>query len=489
MGIIRNQSIKNSISLYIGIAIGAINTVLIFPHVFEDNVEYWGLLQILVSYSVIFSSFSHLGTPSILLRFFPKVNSKADLISFSLILCAIGFVLFFLLFSLFKSYLLSYLDGSPLLLDNFHLVLVFVFCISFFDVLSSLSRSYLDSATPVFLNEVFLRVCIFILLFIYKYEYITFNQFLVFYTSFYIVKLVLLAFYLWKKSRLTFAFSNPNSSVKEQIKYGLYVLTGGGAAILVSRFDMLMIEYYLDLKQVAYYGLAFFIGSVIKIPARSLSSISSPLIALAFDNKNVKEIETIYKKSSINLLLIGLIIFFCIWLNVDHILLMLPEKFHHGKYVILFVGLAQIFNLATGVNGSIIINSDFYKFDMVLNVILLVLTVVTNILLIPIYGINGAALATAISIFSYNLVKLLLVKFKLNIQPFSIKTITSILLFSVIYLIVYSIPLEGIHSLLIILIRCSFILILCTFSILYFKLSEDVYDFCMLLFRKAGFIK
>ena len=189
MGIIRNQSIKNSISLYIGIAIGAINTVLIFPHVFEDNVEYWGLLQILVSYSVIFSSFSHLGTPSILLRFFPKVNSKADLISFSLILCAIGFVLFFLLFSLFKSYLLSYLDGSPLLLDNFHLVLVFVFCITFFDVLSSLSRSYLDSATPVFLNEVFLRVCIFILLFIYKYEYISFNQFLVFYTSFYIYHL------------------------------------------------------------------------------------------------------------------------------------------------------------------------------------------------------------------------------------------------------------------------------------------------------------
>ena len=35
------------------------------------------------------------------------------------------------------------------------------------------------------------------------------------------------------------------------------MLLQGGAAILVSRFDMLMIEHYLDLKQVAYYGLAF----------------------------------------------------------------------------------------------------------------------------------------------------------------------------------------------------------------------------------------
>ena len=57
MGIIRNQSINNSINIYVGIIIGAINTILIFPHVFESNPEYWGLIQILISYSVIFSTF------------------------------------------------------------------------------------------------------------------------------------------------------------------------------------------------------------------------------------------------------------------------------------------------------------------------------------------------------------------------------------------------------------------------------------------------
>ncbi len=49
MGIVRNQSIKNSISFYIGMAIGAINTVIIYPNAFHDYPEHFGLIQILLS--------------------------------------------------------------------------------------------------------------------------------------------------------------------------------------------------------------------------------------------------------------------------------------------------------------------------------------------------------------------------------------------------------------------------------------------------------
>ena len=91
-------------------------------------------------------------------------------------------------------------------------------------------------------------------------------------------------------------------------------------------FDMLMIEHYLDLKQVAYYGLAFFIGSVIRVPSRSISSISSPLIAKSFEENNLSNIQSIYSKSSINLLIIGAVLFLCIVLNIDDILEELTSK-------------------------------------------------------------------------------------------------------------------------------------------------------------------
>ena len=85
MGIVRNQSIKNSISFYIGMAIGAINTVIIYPNVFNDYPEHFGLIQIIVAYAVVVATFSSLGMPKIFLRFFPTIKEKGQLFFFSII--------------------------------------------------------------------------------------------------------------------------------------------------------------------------------------------------------------------------------------------------------------------------------------------------------------------------------------------------------------------------------------------------------------------
>ena len=119
MGIIRTQSIKNSIYLYIGIIFGAINTILVFPFVFVENPQYWGLLQLLVSYSIIISSFSHIGTPHILIRYFPIFKDKAKLISFSFTLTLLGFLLFLIVFFSFKPLYIDYISDNPLLLEYF----------------------------------------------------------------------------------------------------------------------------------------------------------------------------------------------------------------------------------------------------------------------------------------------------------------------------------------------------------------------------------
>ena len=76
MGIVRSQSIKNSINFYIGMSIGALNTVLIYPNVFNDQPEHWGLLSILVAYSTVIATFSSLGIPKTFVRFFPSIKIK-----------------------------------------------------------------------------------------------------------------------------------------------------------------------------------------------------------------------------------------------------------------------------------------------------------------------------------------------------------------------------------------------------------------------------
>ena len=423
MGIIRNQSIKNSLSLYIGVIIGAVNTILVFPFVFDENPEFWGLLQILVSYSIVSASFSHLGAPSVIIKYFPSLEKKERLFTFSFLMCLLGFLVFTVFFVVFKDALLLILDSEPLLVKNFSYVLVLVLFISFFNLLNSLSSSYLDSVSPMFLNEVFLRVYTLVLLSFFHFEYVDFEAFLRLYILGFFIKLLLLSVFLFVKKRLRFSYDFSGLAMKEYITYALYVITGGGAAALVSKFDMLMIEYYLDLEQVAYYGLAFFIASVIKVPARSLAAISSPLLAKSLKDNNMPMVKHIYTKSSINLLIVGGLLFLGVWLNIDDILSILPEKFSQGKYVVLFIGLAQLVNLAGGQNGFVLVNSEYYRSIIVFNLILFVITFVTNVFFIPKYGINGAALASVISLLIFNLLRILYIHKKLKVQPFTVKTI------------------------------------------------------------------
>ena len=112
---------------------------------------------------------------------------------------------------------------------------------------------------------------------------------------------------------------------------------------------------------------------------------------------------------------------------------MLPLKFQGGKWVVFYIGLSQLFNISSGVNGAIIINSKYYKYDLYTNILLVGITIATNYFLIPKYGINGAAMATAISVLLFNLIRLVLIKVKMNMHPFSLNTLKTIIVLLVIY--------------------------------------------------------
>ena len=75
MGIVINQSIKNSLSFYFGMFLGAISTVFVYPNVFNDQPDHWGLIQLIVAYSFIISTFSNFGVPKTFIRFFPIIES------------------------------------------------------------------------------------------------------------------------------------------------------------------------------------------------------------------------------------------------------------------------------------------------------------------------------------------------------------------------------------------------------------------------------
>ena len=473
MGIVRNQSIKNSISFYIGMLVGAINTVVIYPYVFNDNPEYFGLIQILIAYAVVISTITTFGIPKTFIRFFPSINSKGQLYLYSFIFPLIGFLLASFFYLLFKDEIYYFLKADKLLRENFFYILILVFFIGFYDVLTAISRSFLSSALPVFVNEVFLKIYSLTTLILYSIDLFSFSTFLKIYIFGYIIKFIILLLVQLFYRRIDYSLTFKDLNLKAMFSFGLFVLVSGASLMIVTRLDMMMIGALLDLEQVAFYTVAFFIGNAIRVPAQSIISISIPLISKAWENNDMDTIQSLYSKSSINQLIIGGVFFLCIWLNIDDIFSLLPEKFQGGKWVVFYIGISQLFNITTGVNGVIIVNSSYYRYDLYTNLFLVFITICTNYLLIPLYGINGAAMATAISVFLFNLIKLLLIKFKMNMHPFSYKTIQAIALIIGIYFLVFLIPVTS-HALLNIILRSIIVFMLIIPSLLYFGLSDDI---------------
>ena len=473
MGIVRNQSIKNSISFYIGMAIGAINTVIIYPNVFNDHPEHFGLIQILIAYAILVSTFTTFGIPKTFVRFFPVIKEKGQLYFLSLIIPLLGFVLSLLVYFLFKKQIFELLNASPLLKDNFFYIILLVFFIGFYDVLTAVSRSFLSAAAPIFINEVFLKFYSMLALLLHWFGYVDFSTFLKIYLFGYFLKFAVLFLIQWKNDRFSLAFSLNDLKLKEISSFGLFVFVGGASVMLVTRLDMMMIGSILDLEQVAFYTVAFFIGNAIKVPGKSIAAISSPLVAKALEKKDYKQTQTLYTKSSINQLIIAGVLFLCIWLNIDDIFSLLPSKFQGGKWVVFYISIAQLFNMVTGINGTIIVNSRYYRYDLYTNVILVLTTVITNYFLILKYGIDGAAMATAISISLFNLIRLLLIKVKMNMHPFSLQTIKTILLLFVVFFTLDFLP-NSRYAFVDIIWKSIVVFILVIPAIMYFKLSEDI---------------
>ena len=118
-------------------------------------------------------------------------------------------------------------------------------------------------------------------------------------------------------------------------------------------------------------------------------------------------------------------------------------------------------------------NSPYYRFNLIASLLLIAVSIILNFVLIPSYGITGAAIATTISLFFYNIAKTIYVYIKYRIQPLTYKVIPIIL--SSISLIFMSSQINTIIGTYFdIAIRSILIFVVYSFLMIYFKVSPEV---------------
>lgn len=447
MGIIIRQSGISTILTYIGVVIGYVNILILFPKYMTP--EEVGLARIIQDAAMLLVPLAQLGVSQLTLRFYPEFQSKKTYSSFvSLILglTLITLTLFSLVFIVFEAQISSFFSSqSPEVVNYFGIILLLIWILAVHQVMVSLSQSALNIVLPNFLKEVWLRLLTLILLLLFSAKVITFDQFIGLLIGAYLFNLITLTAYLLhtKVLKISFKLTDLESQmIREMIKYGLITFLGASGILIIGKVDSLMVTGLLGLEANAIYTTAFYIAVLIELPKRAVAQISMPLISRSFEAGNLDDVSTIYQKSSLNNLIIGLLIFIGLWINLESLYSLIPrsEIYALGSIVVLIVGFGKLFDMAAGVNGEIIVMSKYYKVNVMLIVFLAIITISANLILIPMYGLKGAAFGSALALVLFNLAKYVFLWVKLKIQPISRSTLFTLLVGGIALLIGLYLP-------------------------------------------------
>jgi O-antigen/teichoic acid export membrane protein len=262
----------------------------------------------------------------------------------------------------------------------------------------------------------------------------------VFSVSFYVVPM------LWKATKLEGFSLKPNFSVmtpafsKEFGFYSFLTILTGFSSMVILYIDKIMLAGITTFSETGIYNTASFFGSVMGMSLLAVNKAAQPLIADSFAKNDLENISKIYKKSCTTALIVGCWIFLGIYLNIDNLFLFLKPEYSAGKMVVIIICLGKLFDLATGLNGTILTLSKFYIYDTYIMVGLIIITVSLNYFLIPIYGMNGAAFAFAFATVYYNFTRYMVVLFKLRMQPLSFDLVKIIIFSCIIGLIISYLP-------------------------------------------------
>lgn len=475
MGIVLNQSFKNTVSTYAGFGIGAINTLFLYTNFLTD--KYYGLVAFLLSAANIMMPFMAFGVHNAIIKYYSTFKTKNSINSFLTLMLFLPFV--FIIPAFFIG-LFSY-EGISNLLSNenniagnylWH-IFVLAIAMAYFEIFFAWSKVQLKTVFGNLMKEIFHRVATMMLLFLVYLDWLSAEQFIIALVVVYVVRMLIMKFYAYsvRFPKLRFETVTGFSSI---IKYALLMIVAGSVAMLILDIDKFMIGLMLEnIEQVAYYSVAIFIATVIAVPQRSMHQIMMPLTAKYLNDKDMSSLEDLYKRSSISLLVVSGFIFLLIILNINELYKILPEEFTGGLFVVLIVSLAKLYDNSLGNNNAILFNSDYYKMVLFFGVLLAVLAIVLNFIFIPIYGIEGSALATFLAIMVYNTIKIVFVRQKLNMQPFSISTFKTVILLTFITLAMYFWEFPF-HPIINIALKSIVILMVYFWLVLKLNISEDI---------------
>ena len=446
MGIVARQSIKGTIATYIGVAVGIITTF--FVQTKYLTTEEIGLVDVLLQSALLFSGLAQLGTNTSAMRYYPyfKDEEQRDhgFFGWTLIVPLLGFAIFLGCFFALRDPIASFFsEKSALFIEYIYYVIPLAFFMLYISVFETNSNLLMRIVVPRFIREVGLRVMALAIYLLYGFHIISLRGMVVAFCVSYGLATVVNIVYLLTLHRVSFRIEKKHITPKlkhDFLIYTVFLITSA----LAGNITPLLNRYFVAGKQGLAIGgiltIAIYIASLVEMPYRSLGSISKPQISQAMAEGNVKEADRICKSVALHQFLVGSLVLFFIWINIDTIFALLPngEKFQVGKWAVLILGFSRLVNSTLNVGTTVLSYSKIYYYSLFFTILLTVLAWYLNARWVSDAGnaesgLIGAALATLVAYVVHYSLLLALIRWKIGTSPLCGKQLVVLVVVAVMF--------------------------------------------------------
>jgi len=430
-----------SLSSYLGVVIGVISTLFIYP----NNPEFLGIIRTVESYSQIIFPIILIGASQALVHFYPTLTpeNKNRLFLYSLYSVVVNSVLLLgcvaLLFSVFD------FEYQNLVWIAFPIG----FSIALNEVFKRQSLNLQKIAYPTFFEKIIPKVTLPLIFILLAWQYISDKRGLWLFAVSYFLITLLTGIYTVRKdktqwdSRFRTIFNS--ISKKEYFRYSLYAFTGSLGSLLAFRIDTLMLGYLgYSMSEIGIYNLGAMVAATLIIPATGIFAINSPVISELVKENRLQKLSVKYKENAKLLFAIGALLYCSMLLGIYDLFSLLPAKDNllQSIPVLLVLGLGVVVNMGTGFNSEIITYSKYYRFNVIAILVMIGLNISLNLFFVRglDLGAIGVAYATLVSLTCFNVLKLVYIQQKMGINPFDKKYLFLLLIVLSITWLVYLLP-------------------------------------------------
>ena len=433
MGIVFRQSVKTSIVVFGGALLGALITWLSTKYIPKQQ---FGFTRTLTNQAVTLSQLFLLGLSSTLFVFTHRYDGQPEKKKALLTLC-LGFPLITVFlgtiawFALKEQILHHFQPGDAILMRQYFMWLpLYTLLFLYMTILEQYLGSQMKVAISAFMREVLLRVINVVLILLFAFGYISFYMLVTGTVLIYVFPVVI--FLIIASRGEGFGFSKhlslfSKAEYREMASFSWYHFLLSISITFIGTMDILLLPFYdhNGFSSVAVYGVAVYLISLLQMPSKAFLPASFSILTKAFtDNDNLKA-KDIFIRSSMNLLIATVGITTVICCNLENAVDVIgTNKDYSGLIPVFLILLAgRIVDLSTGMNDQVLSITNYYKFNFYVSLTITAVLFILIRLLVPHYGMYGAAWSTTLAIIIFNVAKYLFVWKKLDMQPFSSKTL------------------------------------------------------------------